>query len=80
MAYDCLREGEALPAVLNAANEVAVSAFLNKKIGFFDIVRCVQSTVEKMSGTTSSEAIDTILHFDAVARQYAAEFVDNLVR
>ena len=80
MAYDCLREGEALPAVLNAANEVAVSAFLNKKIGFFDIVRCVQCIVEKMSGTTSAEDIDTILHFDAVARQYAAEFVDNLAQ
>ena len=74
-----MREGEALPAVLNAANEVAVSAFLNKKIGFFDIVRCVKYTVEKMSGTTSSEDVDTILHFDAVARQYTTEFIDNLV-
>ncbi len=80
MAYDCLREGKALPAVLNAANEVAVSAFLDKKIGFFDIVRCVGGTVEKMSGKTSSEDIETILYFDTVARQYTTEFIDNLVR
>lgn len=74
-AYDCLREGKAMPAVLNAANEVAVDAFLNYKIGFLDIVRCVESTLTKMSGTTSDESIDTILKYDAIARRYATEFI-----
>ena len=74
-AYDCLSEGEAMPAVLNAANEVAVDAFLNHKIGFMDIVRCVEFTLTKMSGTTSDESIDAILKYDAIARRYATEFI-----
>lgn len=74
-AYDCLREGKAMPAVLNAANEVAVDAFLNHKVGFLDIVRCVESTLTKMSGTTSDDDIDTILKYDSLARRYASEFI-----
>ena len=74
-AYDCLREGKAMPAVLNAANEVAVDAFLNYKIGFLDIVRCVESTLTKMSGTTTDESIEAILKYDTIARRYATEFI-----
>ncbi len=75
LAYDCLREGKAMPAVLNAANEVAVDAFLNHKIGFLDISRCVESTLTKMSGTTSDEDINTILKYDRMARQYTTELI-----
>lgn len=75
MAYDCLREGEAMPAVLNAANEVAVDAFLNRRIGFTDIARHVGATLEKMSGTTSACDIESILKYDSLARQYTTEFI-----
>lgn len=78
MAYDCLREGKAMPAALNAANEVAVAAFLDRQIGFFDIVRSVEYALEKMSGTTSADSIESIMGFDVIARQYAAEFIANL--
>ena len=78
MAYDCLREGEAMPAVLNAANEVAVAAFLNREIGFFDIVRGVEHTLNKMSRTTSSRNIEDIMNFDSIARQYTSEFISAL--
>ena len=77
MAYDCLREGEAMPAVLNASNEVAVEAFLGRKIGFFDIVRSVEHTLEKMSGTTLADNIESILSFDNTARRYTTEFIEK---
>ena len=72
-----MREGKAMPAVLNAANEVAVDAFLNHKIGFLDIVHCVEATLAKMSGTTSDDDINTILKYDCMARQYATEFINK---
>lgn len=69
MAYDCLREGGAMPAVLNAANEVAVGAFLNHRIGFGDIPRLVGSTLEALTGRTAASSIEEILHYDSEARQ-----------
>ena len=69
MAYDCLREGGAMPAVLNAANEVAVEAFLEHRIGFGDIPRLVHSTLEQLTGHTGARDIDEILHYDSIARQ-----------
>lgn len=69
MAYDCLREGAAMPAVLNAANEVAVEAFLGRRIGFGDIPRLVRATLEQLTGRTSAGSVDEILHYDSVARQ-----------
>lgn len=71
MAYDCLREGGAMPAALNAANEVAVEAFLERRIGFGDIARLVDRTLEQLSGRTSARDVDEILHFDSLARQLA---------
>lgn len=73
MAYDCLREGGAMPAVLNAANEVAVGAFLERHIGFGDIPRIVRSTLEKLTGRTGADSIDEILHYDSVARQLTSK-------
>ena len=69
MAYDCLREGGAMPAVLNAANEVAVEAFLERRISFGDIPRLVHSTLEQLTGHTGARDIDEILHYDSIARQ-----------
>lgn len=71
MAYDCLREGGAMPAALNAANEVAVGAFLERRIGFGDIPRLVSRTLEQLSGRTAARDIDEILYFDSLARQLA---------
>ena len=48
LAYDCAKEGGALPAVLNAADEVAVSQFLDGFIGFYDISRIVERVVAKI--------------------------------
>ena len=48
LAYDCAKEGGVLPAVLNAADEVAVSQFLDGYIGFGDISRIVERVVAKI--------------------------------
>lgn len=81
-AYDCLRAGGALPAVLNASNEVAVAAFLDGKITFGDIPRLVRETLElidkRRTGTESG--IEEILYYDSEARKDTNELLERLVR
>ena len=72
--------GGALPAVLNASNEVAVSAFLSHKIGFtdiMDVVTCVLSDMERSAATASS--LDDILLFDRIARENTRKAIEGLV-
>lgn len=47
IAYECLRKGGTAPCIMNAANEVAVDAFLKGRIGYGDIVRLIESALEK---------------------------------
>lgn len=63
-------EGGTLPAVLNAANEVAVEAFVNRKINFPQITEAVRRTMEAHS-VVSHPTLEQILHADAWARQEA---------
>lgn len=72
-AIDAIEKGGALPAVLNAANEVAVSAFLNKKIGFYDITESVCEVCERLSGAKDVKSLDAILGYDKEARILAKE-------
>ena len=67
-AYDCIAKGGAMPAVLNAANEVAVSAFLDKKIEFYQISDSVCQTVEMLSNASCEHSLEGILAFDREAR------------
>ncbi|MEO6054072.1 MAG: 1-deoxy-D-xylulose-5-phosphate reductoisomerase, partial [Chthoniobacterales bacterium] len=62
--------GGTMPAVLNAANEVAVEAFLEKKIGFTKIWRIVEHAMEQTPYLPSPN-LDEILQADAVAREMA---------
>ena len=73
LALDSIQKGGALPAVLNAANEVAVDAFLKKKIGFTDIFDVVTETVERLSAASSAKSLDDIFAYDAEARRLAGE-------
>ncbi|MFZ1990279.1 MAG: 1-deoxy-D-xylulose-5-phosphate reductoisomerase, partial [Alphaproteobacteria bacterium] len=50
LARECLQTGGGIPTVMNAANEIAVQAFLDRRIGFLDIVSVVRRAVEEMSG------------------------------
>ncbi|HEY2865701.1 MAG TPA: 1-deoxy-D-xylulose-5-phosphate reductoisomerase [Pyrinomonadaceae bacterium] len=79
LAFDALRAGGTMPAVLNAANEVAVSAFLDHKIGFGDIVE-INRSVTEMHEPKAADAIETILDSDRSARVSARLLVEKLSR
>jgi len=65
-----------LPAVMNAANEVAVQGFLNERLGFLDIIATVERTLQALDpGAVSSlEDVDAI---DSAARRVAAGFINR---
>lgn len=80
IAREALRLGGGAPAAMNAANEVAVAAFLDRKIGFLDIAAAVAGTLESMNSLGSlavaqSDAVDNAMMIDASARRIAAEVV-----
>jgi 1-deoxy-D-xylulose-5-phosphate reductoisomerase len=78
LALECLRSGAGAPTVLNAANEVAVAAFLGGRIGFLEIVDLVRRTVETADrdGFLGEVAdLDAVAGLDARARELAAAFV-----
>ena len=74
LAYEALEAGGTMPAVLNAANEVAVQAFLEDRIGFRDIHRVIQRTTEAHRRTQPREIAD-ILEADRWAREQASTYV-----
>ena len=74
LAFEACKVGKTLPAVLNAANEVAVNAFLSHKISFSAIARIVEMVMEAHSVHANPELSD-ILAADREARQKASEIV-----
>ena len=69
LARECMQKGGAMPAVLNAANEIAVAAFLQDKIGFLDIFHLVEDAVGKLSAGVEAHTLEEILAYDGTARQ-----------
>jgi 1-deoxy-D-xylulose-5-phosphate reductoisomerase len=79
LAFEALGAGGTAPALLNAANEVAVQAFLERRIGFRDIDRVIARVMhENPHGAASS--IDAGIEQDARARSAAAQVVAALAR
>jgi len=76
LAYEACTRGSTMPAVLNAANEVAVKAFLEEKIGFLDISRVIETVMERHQ-TTNKLSLDAIVAADGWARQEAEQIVDK---
>lgn len=77
LAFEALEAGGTAPALLNAANEVAVQAFLDTRIGFRDIDRVIARVMhENEHGAASS--IDAVMAQDARARRAAGEIVAGL--
>jgi 1-deoxy-D-xylulose-5-phosphate reductoisomerase len=74
LARAVLRERGAKPAILNAANEIAVSSFLDKGIGFLDIAAVVGETLARFD-PPAPQSLDEVLEVDREARQLAAEIV-----
>ena len=74
LAFDALKAGRTYPAVLNAANEIAVAAFLDKKIRFTDIAATVDKTMQAHQAYTPVE-LDEYLQADRWARETAQKFI-----
>ena len=77
MAKRALADGGAMAAVLNAADEIAVAAFLEGKIGFIDISDVVISAYERMTFAKEADTLEEIIAADRAARRIAAEYVNK---
>ena len=77
LAFEACNVGKTLPAVLNAANEVAVNAFLDQKISFSAIARIVERVMEAHS-VHANPVLSDILAADREARQKAADLVAGM--
>ena len=69
LAIDCAKRGGTAPAVMSAANEVAVGLFLSRKIGFNDIFECVAAAVDSID-FIKTPSLDDILELDGEAREF----------
>lgn len=67
LAYECLKSGQAACLILNAANEIAVEAFMNREIGFLDIVETCKAVLDQMPLHPLS-TLDDVLAFDENVR------------
>jgi len=73
-----LKAGGGAPTILNAANEIAVQSFLSRTIGFLDIARVVEETVNALNDR-SIGTLDDILALDAQARRMAGDLVRKVM-
>ncbi len=77
LARDALRAGGGAPTILNAANEVAVAAFLAGRLGFLDIAATVERVLETLAGPPV-DTLAAVLDLDAHARRSAEGFAGQL--
>jgi 1-deoxy-D-xylulose-5-phosphate reductoisomerase len=77
LAYRALRGEGSLPVVLNAANEVAVEAFLDGRLGFTSIPRVIEKTMDAHDGT-AVDSLRVVRRVDAWAREQALEAAREL--
>jgi 1-deoxy-D-xylulose-5-phosphate reductoisomerase len=76
LAFDTLEAGKSAPCILNAANEIAVAAFLADKIGFLQIAEIVEKTLNKVENTISSSIADYV-EKDKEARIIASQLTNK---
>ena len=76
LAEQAARTGGTTPAILNAANEIAVAEFLDNKIRFTDIAPLVEDVMTQIP-TMAANDLDTILQADQTAREYARRWIDR---
>lgn len=77
-AYETMKTGGTVPAVLNAANETAVHAFLEDAIGFTDIPLVIRKTIDSHTAL-SQPLLDDLLEADRWAREKAGHYVKELM-
>jgi 1-deoxy-D-xylulose-5-phosphate reductoisomerase len=79
LAYEAVAAGGTATAMLNAANEVAVEAFLDRHLRFVDIARVVEETLARLSPRAATD-LDVVLEDDRAARAVSREGVARLAR
>ncbi|USX29371.1 1-deoxy-D-xylulose-5-phosphate reductoisomerase [Oxalobacteraceae bacterium OTU3CINTB1] len=79
LAFDALRAGGTAPALLNAANEIAVQAFLDLKIGFRQIDRVIAQVMEKLPHG-AADSIEAVMAQDALARDAAETIIAGMAK
>ncbi len=85
-ARAALAHGGAAPTVMNAANEVAVAAFIDRRLGFLDIAATVDRTLDRMNSlgqletSAGDDILETAMMVDASARRVATDVVAGLAR
>ena len=77
LAYRAGRIGKSMPTVLNAANEIAVDLFLNKKIKFLDIYKIIEKAMDNHE-VEEIDNLDSILRIDQVTRKWVYDNYSNL--
>ena len=77
LARDAMSQGGVAPTILNAANEVAVAAFLNQRIGFLDIPQVVEHSLNKVENIAAN-SLEIILDIDQKSRQIASQYIAKL--
>ena len=77
LAYKAGRIGKSMPTVLNAANEIAVELFLNKKIKFLDIYKIIEKAMDNHE-VEEIDNLDSILRIDQATRKWVYDNYSNL--
>ena len=76
LAYDAISIGKSAPCTLNAANEVAVEAFLQKKVRFLEIAEIIEKTL-KEAPTLHLDTLEGVMENDQLSRQIAQSFIGS---
>lgn len=76
LAYDAMDAGGNLPCILNAANEITVAAFLQDKIGFLDIARINEKTMNAVS-LEKNTSLESLIETDQEARRVASQLLNK---
>ena len=77
LAYQAIDAGGIMPTILNAANEIAVEAFLQKQIRFTDIPVVIEKCMQKFN-SEKADSLDTILQADNSARDISRTITQQL--
>jgi 1-deoxy-D-xylulose-5-phosphate reductoisomerase len=78
LAFEALRRGDTAPAILNAANEIAVQAFLDRKITFMDIPRLIEDTLSAVA-IGEAQQLEDLIAIDQEARLAAQSWIEACV-
>lgn len=77
-AFDAIAQGGNMPCIMNAANEIAVAAFLSEKIGFRHIAETVAHTMQHVA-FVSSPTYDDYVETNSVARRHASQYIETIL-